>query len=362
MNKQHPNDLDTRFYSKTEAVKFLQLLDPKSDEFTFQTFDDDQDRKSRKLVKILHGTIDLHWDQLCHLSREGAGIFVTVNQTDGVGRTLENIKAVRAVWRDNDDGNVTPLPLKPHIVVESSPGKYHEYILTNGLSKEQHRQVMDVLVEQYGSDKNARDLARILRLPGFPHQKKSSKKELNGQAWLVKVIDEKTIPPYEVTEVCKSFGLDESNFGSDKTEMFLSNTSTDDFLENLLTQDQINDLRSALEFLDADDREVWVAVAHNLKSYGDVGFELWDTWAKSSDKYDEIDSIQTWKKCKGNRSSYKSIFSKAMENGWYNPKKVTVASSVSDLIYSKLIIWGITLLILNKVICWTMMWLSRLSI
>jgi hypothetical protein len=68
--------------------------------------------------------------QLAELNRMGAGIFVALNQTDGKGRKRENIKRVRAVSADLDGAPLEPVmqcALKPHIVVETSPGRIPLY-------------------------------------------------------------------------------------------------------------------------------------------------------------------------------------------------------------------------------------------
>ena len=84
------------------AKHFLQLLDPKATAFTFQTLDDNQDRKSTKLNKVLHGSLEKHWQMLTSLSTDGAGVFVTINETDLTGRKEANINRVRAVFVDTD--------------------------------------------------------------------------------------------------------------------------------------------------------------------------------------------------------------------------------------------------------------------
>src|ERR687895_383697 len=65
---------------------------------------------------------------LSRLNEEKAGVFVTINKTDGCGRMAENIIRVRAVFADLDG---TPLPesweLEPHVITASSPGRYHTY-------------------------------------------------------------------------------------------------------------------------------------------------------------------------------------------------------------------------------------------
>jgi hypothetical protein len=49
-----------------QAKRFLNVFG--STQFTFQTFDDNQKRKSRSLVRVLHGTIEQHFIELSELS------------------------------------------------------------------------------------------------------------------------------------------------------------------------------------------------------------------------------------------------------------------------------------------------------
>src|SRR5262245_58099491 len=93
---------------REEAARFLTLLDPAATAFTFQTFDDliidGHKRDDPKLRRIFHGTLDKYWDTLVRLNSEGAGVFVTINETDLKGRRIENIKRIRAVWCEDDGG------------------------------------------------------------------------------------------------------------------------------------------------------------------------------------------------------------------------------------------------------------------
>ena len=110
-----------------EAQRFLTWLDPKAERFTFQTFADGG--KDAHLAKVHH----LQPDQLGPLVRlngQGAGVFVTVNATDLQGRRKANMQRVRAVWLDLDGAPLGPVqacPLPPHVVIESSPERYHAY-------------------------------------------------------------------------------------------------------------------------------------------------------------------------------------------------------------------------------------------
>ena len=82
-----------------EAARFLTALDPDATAFTFQTFDDEQERKDTKLVRVLHGTLTQHAKTLLSLNARGAGIFVTVNETDGTGALLRtSFGPARCSW------------------------------------------------------------------------------------------------------------------------------------------------------------------------------------------------------------------------------------------------------------------------
>ena len=164
------SDLSLEGPDYNEGARFLELLDAACD-FTFQTFDDKKGRKDRELVRELHGTLPEHILTLTQLNEAGAGIFVTVNKTDMLGRRTENIACVRTVFQDDDARFAGTYPLEPSIVVETSQGKAQRYWLADGLSFEEFDGVMARLVQDFGADPNAKDLARVLRLPGFYHRK-----------------------------------------------------------------------------------------------------------------------------------------------------------------------------------------------
>lgn len=97
----------------------------------------------------------------------------------------------------------------------------------------------------------------------------------------------------------------------------------------ILAQEQIRDLRSALLFLRADDRELWVDCGMALRPFGEVGRGLWLEWSATSEKFDPADASRVWESLQPNKISYKSIFSKAQEAGWANPAK-RLSPAVAD--------------------------------
>jgi hypothetical protein len=169
------NDVfDSERCIKSTAQSFLDAIG--ADTFTFQTFDDNSANRDRSLARVLHGTIQQLFPTLENLNRRGAGVFVTINRTDGRGRQRHNIIGIRAVFVDLDGSSLAPVmrwALPPHIVVESSPGRYHAYWLVD-------RTVMPIdfgglqkrLAKLFDGDPAVHDLPRVLRLPGFLHRKK----------------------------------------------------------------------------------------------------------------------------------------------------------------------------------------------
>jgi hypothetical protein len=155
-----------------EAERFLAALDPTAATFTFQTFDDNADRKDEKLAGVWVGTLRGLWSKLRRYNKS-AGVFVTVNETDGKGRAAKNIERVRAVFVDLDGA---PLPgafhVEPHVVVESSPGRWHLYWLVRDCSRDEFAPLQKRLAAHYGGDKAVHDLPRVMRLPGFVHRKR----------------------------------------------------------------------------------------------------------------------------------------------------------------------------------------------
>ncbi|MEQ1953399.1 DNA-primase RepB domain-containing protein [Mesorhizobium yinganensis] len=173
---EKPLDLD---FDIEEARQFLNALDPDACNFTFQTFDDvmsadGKKRGNKRLATVLHGSLDQHVETLKDLNRKGAGIFVTVNETNGEGRTSADIIRVRAVFVDLDGAPLEPVEryvCTPHIIVGTSEGKWHAYWRVEGMALDEFGGVQAALIKLFNADKTVTDLPRVMRLPGFYHKK-----------------------------------------------------------------------------------------------------------------------------------------------------------------------------------------------
>src|SRR5665647_1652443 len=178
--------------NQSEAERFLKALDPQAAKFTFQTFDEDAKRKeaSRKntkgkkhydpLAKVFHGSLSDYWQTLVDLNARNAGIYVTVNKTNFKGRKEKNIEHVRALFIDLDGAPLEPITSDtilppPHIINESSQGRWHAYWLVDNLKLEDFATNQKALAHHYNSDPSVHDLPRVMRLPGFMHGKDKTK-------------------------------------------------------------------------------------------------------------------------------------------------------------------------------------------
>jgi hypothetical protein len=98
---------------------------------------------------------------------------------------------VRALFTDQDGAPIEPVlkwEVPPDIVVESSRGKFHCYWLNDGsVTLDNFDILQQQLGDQFGGDPQARDLSRVLRLPGSWHQK-VSKQGMRSQPFQTRII------------------------------------------------------------------------------------------------------------------------------------------------------------------------------
>jgi hypothetical protein len=183
------------------ADKFLTCLG-RGGIFTFQTFNE-VNKGDKTLSRVSHGDINQHYSSLAQRNNRGAGIFVMVNEGDCRGRKKENVKRVRAVFVDLDGAPLEPVSqasLKPHITLESSPGKYHAYWLVNGLSLDAFTTTQLALANRFDGDTSVKDLPRVMRLPGFFHRK--------NIPFQTRILTLEDLPAYDASDLLNAFNID----------------------------------------------------------------------------------------------------------------------------------------------------------
>lgn len=183
-----------------EALRFLDLLDPGAGFFALASVGDRKQPGKDPWAKRLAVPRDKcpgGW--MTRANQNGAGVFLTVSATDGRGFKDANIVRVRAVFADLDGTSPEPVracALEPHIIVESSPGRFHAYWLCD-LPLDQFTSVQRAIAARFGGDPGVADLPRVMRLPGFIHQK--------GEPFRTRIIEDTARPPYSAEEVLSEF-------------------------------------------------------------------------------------------------------------------------------------------------------------
>ena len=86
--------------------------------------------------------------------------------------------------------------------------------------------------------------------------------------------------------------------------------------------------QSALQYLNAHDREEWYEAAMMLKSeFGEIAFDSWNDWSQQADNYKASDAMSVWKSCKtSGRLTIATLFYRAKQNGWIDDSKPVMPS------------------------------------
>ena len=95
----------------------------------------------------------------------------------------------------------------------------------------------------------------------------------------------------------------------------------DDDDGELITPTKIAHLRSALEAIPSDERDLWVRIGHALATLpDDKGKSLWLEWSAKSDRFDAADAERVWESIEPSEAHWRGVFVEAQENwGWSNP-------------------------------------------
>src|SRR5664279_2673105 len=102
---------------------------------------------------------------------EGDGVVHEGNKTC---RTKANVVSVRAAFVDLDGAPIQPVLsalLPPRWIVQSSLGRWHAYSRVKNCPLTEFSAVQTALAAKFGGDGSVKDLPRVMRLPGFLHEK-----------------------------------------------------------------------------------------------------------------------------------------------------------------------------------------------
>ena len=150
---------------------------PNFKDCAIQTFDDDSNRKSRELAKILHAsTVDRQLVK--NLNTAGAGVFFSVNSMKVWKRDKASVSHLNTwivecddLTKEEQNKLIEQAPLKPSCIIESQKS-YHIYYFAENATIENWERVNRWLREYYHWDQSiCSDTARVLRIPWTYHNK-----------------------------------------------------------------------------------------------------------------------------------------------------------------------------------------------
>ena len=103
------------------------------------------------------------------------------------------------------------------------------------------------------------------------------------------------------------------------------------YAEFTLDQSQLNEIRSALMFINQDDYNDWLQIGMALKSTGAVAqaYGLWNEWSSQSSKYNPLTQRRTWDSIAVEGGiSIATLFHMAKDAGWFEQEPVSVDDKV----------------------------------
>ena len=250
---------------ENHTLLFFHLLDRDAGAFAFRVL---PEGNTNSLKARNHtGKITQLRPILEQQNSQGSGVFVTVNEG---GHRASDITRIRAVFADTDGAPLEPIQaaLKPHIIVESSPSRWHVYwLVAAGFPLDSFKPVQTAIAKKFGTDPSINDLPRIMRLPGFYHRKR--------EPFLCRLIETSSrLQRYSLDDLVDGLGLDLKAPVKPETTSRLNfgNSRNPDFAE----------VERALRYLNPFvPRDEWIlhilAVAHE---FGEGGRELAHRWSR----------------------------------------------------------------------------------
>lgn len=264
--------------------------------------------------KVLHleglDHVDADLQSLMDLNVGGRDVGVVPNVMDGKGRRRENCRAIRWLFVDGDTGRLTlktlmALPVKPNLVVETSPGHLHPYWRVKGCTVPKFSAVQTALAARLGEDAAVSDPSRCMRLAGTMNHKR-------GRA-LARLVypapGKRRSKVHGLQEFVAAMELDIRGVSAEKsptTKAHITQPEGDGKATShapsvmsargdsrKLTETQV---RLCLGVIDADPRKNWLAVGKALHSrWPDaVGYDMWSEWSAGSPKFDPDEQQRMW--------------------------------------------------------------------
>jgi hypothetical protein len=335
-----------------EARRYLIALDPRTESFIFCAGLDSKARQDEleAIAERNDTKAPRKWDHrfdklrfarawLEQRQQRLCGAFVAVQLMKGTRALKRDVECVRCIVADLDRLEpLVPWPLLPSMIVSSSPGKFHVYWLIafadqnianfmpelNGDDVLQqlalYRGILERIIETYGTDPGAKDVARRMRMPGSwwlkdgspPHQARIVGGTFERYP-LAKLLE--AFPPIIRPKPAPRESRQPRRPGEPRIHDG-GYIGASEYFEHF------SDLAvGPLSVLKPDTREIrrLIGLAIHAERSDRAGFDLWDRWLQGSPNYDRFSSniAQAWEGfVQGGGVTGGTVYALAKAAGW----------------------------------------------
>lgn len=330
-----------------EANRFLKRLPQEDQCFHFRMWHEIHRNRSAHKEDFPQTFEDIK-EKFKTLNEKGYFCGLVVNEG---GNKNEDIKRIRAIFVDLDhialfypnakteewiecltNGQI----LLPHMIVETSPLKFHAYWIVNDVQVGEwialQNQVMSLFnKEKEYADGGVNNLARVLRLPGFFHRKDAAKP---FRSRIAHIIDD---APYSADQLRAAFperqpraaALTPGNVvpfpapaasPSGGVAMAFDATAYAP-AGSAGNSTRLAEAEAALWAIPPTKGGFWRHAMIALKGEGESGWQVFDRWSAAANdgSYDQHKNRELWDNATASDGGLNLIFAEAQKRGWINP-------------------------------------------
>lgn len=180
---KHMDDFNIIQPRLNDALKFVGQLGLDPDQVLIQIYPtrEKQNQGARPWNRL--GNLQDLWPRIVEADSQGASISISPNIVTGAKQA--DVETTNCVWADDDtprDEFQDDWPIPPHLVNESSLGKFHYiWLLEPGcIEPKEAGKIQAAIAANFGTDASLSDYSKKIRLPGTVHRK--------HDPWLVRTV------------------------------------------------------------------------------------------------------------------------------------------------------------------------------
>ena len=250
----------------------------------------------------MRGPLPQLWPMITGHQAQGYGAFININDMDGTGRELANVRAIRAHAVDLDNASAlqnyqcaAAWSPPPSFAVATSPGKLHIYWIVHPYPGGEQGNAYATSInrrlrQHFNGDRAVIDPSRVLRLPGTLHLKRPDAPHL-VTLWSLGGWG----PPLPVTT------LDAALAGV--TDLCIGQGARHELGDPSLAARSLADVQRILDIADPNetDRAEWIAITAAIKQGGWTLTDeatlraMWDAWCARYERNNLGENDKAWR-------------------------------------------------------------------